>query len=149
MFEHSLHILSDVPEPGSGLCTLFLSFLCFTLLINFLVSTSMCPKILLCNITNLVPKGQAEASSLLETSFLECHWSGNIRTWPWFWGRLKKMGLWSGWVAVRHKSDSMIRYLTISRKMAGGWRRSNDSDEPGEGAVGPFAVWFRLFSFQM
>jgi hypothetical protein len=50
-------------------CVQFLSYLCFALL--YLVSTWICPKIhfLFFNyITNLVPKGQLEASSLLETT---------------------------------------------------------------------------------
>jgi hypothetical protein len=34
--QNSLHLLSDVPAPMSELCTMFLSLLCFELLINIL-----------------------------------------------------------------------------------------------------------------
>jgi hypothetical protein len=75
MLEHSVCLLFDEPTPRSGGILSFPS-LCFTNIRSWSLPQCVLKFVFCDNIINLVPKGQAEASSVLETS-LEPHWFYN------------------------------------------------------------------------
>lgn len=63
------------------------------------------------------------------------------------WGRVKEMGFWSGWDAVRKRGfyDWVFEYVLPPRRLDWGWRcnwqRSSCHSFAGREAVSYFAVW--------